>query len=52
VIIKWNLDTGVVGCDRSDEIEMEDDATDDEIEAAVREEVFNYIEWGWEKVPT
>ena len=46
-IIEWHLDVGIVGADRSGEVEVEDAATDKEIDAEVREAVFNFISWGW-----
>lgn len=46
-IIEWHLETGMQGGDRSDTMEVEDDATDAEIDEMVREEVFNYVSWGW-----
>lgn len=49
MIVNWYLEIGMQGCDRSGEVEVDDDATDADIEAAVREEVFNFISWGWEK---
>lgn len=45
--IRWWSETGTVGADRDGEIEVDDSATEDEIDAAVREEVFNYFSWGW-----
>jgi hypothetical protein len=47
--VEWHLTIGLQGCDRSGEIEVEDDATDEQIDAVVREEVFNFVEWGWEE---
>lgn len=47
--IKWHLDVGYANCDREGEVEVADTATDAEIEEVVREEVFNFISWGWEK---
>jgi hypothetical protein len=35
------------GADWSGEIEVEDSATDEEIDAIVRDEVFNIVSWGW-----
>ena len=32
---------------REDEIEVEDDATEDEIQEVVKEWAMNYVEWGW-----
>lgn len=40
---------GLVGCNRTATIEVEDDETDDAIEEMAREEMFNLINWGWEK---
>lgn len=31
-------------------IEVEDDATDEQIEEAVSEEVFSIVQWGWAEV--
>ena len=42
---------GMVGGDRHDVIEVEDDATDEEIEEEAREWFWNVHEFGWEKVP-
>lgn len=50
--IEWHLETGMVGGDRSGEIEVADNATDDEIEAEVRDEVFNFISWSWREKTT
>jgi hypothetical protein len=47
-IVKWHLEVGVVGADREGVIKVDEDATDEEIEALVREDIFNYISWGWE----
>ena len=46
-IIKWHFETGMQGSRQSGEIEVDDDATDEQIEDAVREEVFNIVSWGW-----
>lgn len=45
--IEWHLETGMQGGDYDGEIEVEDTATDAEIDAMVREEVFNIVSWGW-----
>ncbi len=34
---------------RRDDIEVKDDATNEEIDQLVLDEVFNHIEWGWEE---
>jgi hypothetical protein len=46
-IIKWQLYTGFANCMHEGEIEVEDTATDEEIDNYVREEAFQYIEWNW-----
>jgi hypothetical protein len=46
-IIKWWLETGKQGGAESGEIEVEDNATEKEIDLLVREEVFNIVSWGW-----
>lgn len=51
MIVKWHLDTGRVGADREGEVEVDDDAADIEIEAAVREDMWNYLSLSWERVP-
>lgn len=52
-VIQWHFETGTQGSDRSGEIEVDDNSTDEEIEAEVREEVFNFVSWGWtEKKPS
>lgn len=49
MLIKWICERGVANDILRGEIEVDDNATDDEIEEIVREEVFNYISWSWEK---
>jgi len=46
-IIEWHLEASMQGAEWSGEIEVEDNATVAEIDADVREEVFNIISWGW-----
>lgn len=46
-IVEWNLETSQRGAEWSGEIEVDDDATDAEIDSIVREEVFNIVSWGW-----
>lgn len=50
MIVEWVCNTGFAGCDYKEEIEVDDNATDEEIDEIVREEVFGVIEWGWRKV--
>lgn len=45
--INWVVENGLVGCRQTGTIEVEDDASDEEINEMVREEVFNVIEWSW-----
>ena len=35
------------GCSVSEDLEVEDNATTEEIDAIVREEALNYVSWGW-----
>ncbi|MEJ0095149.1 MAG: hypothetical protein WDN46_17550 [Methylocella sp.] len=49
MIVKYWIDRGVSGNDIEDEIELDDDATDHEIDEAVKEEMCNVISYGWEK---
>lgn len=48
--IKAYLDTGFAGCRIEEEFEIEDDATQEQIEEEAREAVFNSIDWGWHEV--
>lgn len=49
-LIKWCCGTGFANCVHYGEVEVDDDATNEKIDEIVREEVFEYIGWGWEKV--
>jgi hypothetical protein len=46
--IKWHAETNMHGSRVEGETEVDDAATDEEIEDQVREEVFNVVSWGWE----
>lgn len=46
--IRWHLHIGLTGCDRGGEIEVADNATDEEIDEEIRDAVFEHIEWHWE----
>ena len=48
--IKAYLETGFVGCRIEEEFEVEDDATQQQIEEEAREALFNSIDWGWHEV--
>nr|DAK00226.1 MAG TPA: hypothetical protein [Bacteriophage sp.] len=45
--IKLWIETGYVGCDYEDEIEVEDDVTDEKLDEEARIFLFNNIEFGW-----
>lgn len=47
--IEWHVDMGLQGCEMTGELEMPDDASDEQIEAEVREDVANFISWTWRK---
>ena len=49
-IIKWILETGYVGCSLEGTFAVNENATEAEIEAIAREEVFSEISWSWEEV--
>lgn len=48
--IRWSLETDAVGVRWEGEVEVEDDATEEEIDEIVKTEAFNYISWGWSEV--
>lgn len=48
-LIKWTVSIGLEGCTREGTVEVRDDATEQEIEDIVREEVLNEVEWTWFK---
>lgn len=43
IIVK--VSTGMVGCQRQDSFEVEDDTTEEEVEDMAREVMFNMINW-------
>ncbi len=45
--IHWYLNIGYAGAEHTGTIEVEDDATDEEIEEAVNDVANNYIDIGW-----
>lgn len=45
--VKWYI--ALDGTKEEDEFEVEDNATDEEIEEMAKEAAFNYIDWGWKK---
>lgn len=44
------LETGFAGIGYNETFEMDDDATEEEIEAAAKEEAFDRIDWGYEVI--
>lgn len=47
---KGGVSTNLVGSDCSFEFEVEDDATEEEIEEIAREAAFDYIDWWYDEV--
>lgn len=47
--IKWRLHIGMATGDRKGEIEVADDATDEEIAEIVKEDAHQHIELSWER---
>lgn len=45
--IKAYLETGFAGCRIEEEFEVEDDATDAQVEEQAREAIFDRVDWGW-----
>lgn len=45
--ISWHLDTGMQGGDLAGEVEVEDTATEEDIEAAVREDMWDRLSLTW-----
>jgi len=45
--IHWHLETSMNGGDLSGTIEVDDDATAEDIEAAVREDMWNWLSLSW-----
>lgn len=50
--IECSIETSVIDGDRHAIIEVDDNATDEEIDEAVREWALNYVSWGWRDAPT
>ena len=48
--IKRHMDTGFAGASYDDEIEFDDDATEDDIEEAVKDAAYGYLDLYWEEV--
>lgn len=41
---------GLVGCKRQEIIDVDDDATDEEIDEIAKDWLFSSVEWSWKKV--
>ena len=48
--IKWIVTTGGATSEYSGEFEVDDNATDEEIEEMAKDEAFNCVDWGWDEV--
>ena len=49
-VIAWEIDTGFAGGIHEGEFEVDDDATDAEIDEMVQQELWNLIEYSWREV--
>lgn len=49
--IRWHLETGKQGGDLEGEVEVEDDATAEEVEAEVRNDMWGFLSLTWEEIP-
>ena len=49
-VIEYKIHTGFAGCTHTGELEVEDDATDDEIDDVVLVELWNRVEFTWKEV--
>lgn len=47
-LIKWRMSIGFPAADRIGEVEVDDDATDEQIDDMVREDATNFLEISWE----
>jgi len=48
--IRVSVSTGYCGCDKHEEFEMSDDATEQEIKEASLDVLFDMIDWNYEEV--
>lgn len=49
-IVNWNVEwPSRTNTNAQGQIEVDDDATDEEIGAIVLEEIQNFVTWGWER---
>jgi hypothetical protein len=47
--IEWKVSVGVAGCEQEGTIEVDDDATEEDIDAAVSDDMFNVVSWSWKE---
>jgi hypothetical protein len=48
--IQWSVHmTAFNNAKASGQFEIDDSATDEEIDVAVRDEISNHVEWGWQR---
>lgn len=45
--IHWQIEMGLNGCNMSGTFEVEDDATDEDIEEIAKESALDCISWTW-----
>lgn len=48
--IRAYLETGFAGCAIEEEFEVDDNASDTEIEEQAREVIFDCVDWGWHEM--
>lgn len=48
--IRAYLHTDLAGCTIEDEFEVDDNASNDEIEEIAKDAMFYHIDWGWEEI--
>ena len=48
--IRAYLNTDLVGCTFEEEFEVDNNASEDEIEEMAKEALFDHIDWGWNEV--
>ena len=45
--IKWVCETGFAACRHEGEIDVDDNATEEEIDEMVLDDICNYVNWTW-----
>lgn len=49
--IRVTISIGLVGCKRTETFDVEDDATEEEIEEMAKEAALESLNWNWEEKP-